>query len=131
MTLVAIFRHRESTRRHMTPLYQQSWVMSCIHFHRLKQLSNRSISFKNGCKDCSAVDFNRSCDIGFQFHRENEYAQPKIAAEDVLRHLVESTVEFVFASCTVNWTMELNQLRCGNELWRWVCDLRIVGSRPL
>ena len=38
---------------------------------------------------------------------------------------------FPFASCTVNWTMELNQLHCGNELWRGICDLRIVGSRPL
>ena len=76
------------------------------------------------------MDFNGSCEIGFQFHREMR-GKMSIAAEDVLRHLADSTLEFVFASCTVNWTMELNQLRCGNELWRWVCDLRIVGSRPL
>ena len=52
-------------------------------------------------------------------------------SQRLLRHLAESTLEFVFASCTVNWTMELNQLHCGNELWRGICDLRIVGSRPL
>ena len=51
-------------------------------------------------------------------------------SQRLLRHLAESTLEFVFASCTVNWTMELNQLHCGNELWRGICDLRIVGSRP-